>query len=251
MVLRGNCVNVAVSPMSCFSLGNQLLKVEGSFTYRAAWEYESEVRAILEEARQSELACLSRRSYNYLSEEVLIKESTMSATTAEALAVIEQHVQVIKDSPMGPGYPGVINEACVEGDCFCQGDLDLAVSSEASYKGMTLVHDGKAFAKLSEAAKEDYLQKNGKLRKLVPGSQDGSKHILDSLDGVSIYHPKDFNLDSEDYVGTQGPVFICHEKKSVEHPTHGNVEIAAGHIIECVYQQEWDRLEQAARRARD
>lgn len=213
-------------------------------------EYVEQVGAILKEARQSELACLQRRSYNYLSEDLLTKENVMSATL-EALAAIEQHVQIIKDSPMGPGMPGVINEACVEGDCYSQGDLDLVVADSAAHKEFTLVHDGVKFSKLKGDAREEYLKKHDSLRKLVPGSQDGSKHILNSLDGVSVYHPKRFVLETEDYADLQGPVFICHEAKTVEHPTHGHIQIAAGHTIECVYQQEWDRLEQAARRARD
>jgi hypothetical protein len=56
---------------------------------------------------------------------------------------------------------------------------------------------------------------------LAPGTTKGSRHVLDSLEGVTMYKIRDANV-------LQGPVFSCVTERTVEHPEHGNVILPPG-----------------------
>jgi hypothetical protein len=127
-----------------------------------------------------------------------------------------------------PGMPFVVTEAASVGDGVWQGDLGLEI--------VAAVPDGyRLVAKLTDAD-----------RQLVPGSTQGARHCLDSLEGVKLYRPRQWNEES-----LAGPCFVLAKQRTVEHPTHGVVTIPAGFTVQCRYQREWDREQQKERRARD
>ncbi len=142
---------------------------------------------------------------------------------------IETHARRIADGQerVSPGMPLAFTEACSPGDCIWQGDLALIISgSHNPPKGYKL-------------AKEPSVQ-------LVPGNNVGAKHCLDSLEGVEIFLPKNWNEESMD-----GPFLRIKQERHIIHPTHGKVTIPAGFNIECGYQREYDKELERERRVRD
>jgi hypothetical protein len=81
---------------------------------------------------------------------------------------------------------------------------------------------------------------------LVHGSNVGSMHCLDSMDGVKMYAPNDWNEES-----LQGPYLILSKERTITHPKHGDVTIPAGFSVQCTYQREYDKEQQRERRTRD
>lgn len=144
----------------------------------------------------------------------------MTRATLEPLAILQQHLETIE-----PGQPVTLTSAASCGDAVRQGDLYLVVVEK--------VPEG--YAKASRASKQ-----------LVPGTTRGAKHCLDSLDGVEVYLPKEWREES-----LQGPCLVLTKERTVLHPVHGAVTIAAGHTILCCYQREWEKEQAKERRARD
>ena len=142
---------------------------------------------------------------------------------------IQQHAQRIAEGleRVSPGMPLAFTEACTPGDCIWQGDLALIISS-------------------SHKPPKGYMKADKPSVQLVPGNTVGAKHCLDSLDGVEMFIPKDWNEES-----LQGPFLQITQERKVLHPTHGSVTIPAGFNVECGYQREWDKIQAAERRARD
>jgi len=142
---------------------------------------------------------------------------------------IEQHCQRIADGSekVYPGMPLRFTEACVPGDCIWQGDLGLVIA------------DGKK-------PPSGYVKPNQETVRLVPGNTVGSKHCLDTLDGVEMYVPKEWNEETFD-----GPFLILSKEVNILHPTHGTVTIPAGFSVQCYYQREYDKILEQERRARD
>lgn len=58
-------------------------------------------------------------------------------------------------------------------------------------------------------------------RQLAPGTTQGSRHCLDSLDGVTVHRLAEPNP-------LQGPILDLAEPRTVEHPEHGHVELQPG-----------------------
>jgi hypothetical protein len=149
------------------------------------------------------------------------------ATTA--IEKLQRHANKIKagKARVSPGQSMRLSAAAEPGDGVWQGDLGLEVVSS--------VPGG------YERAKAVTLQ-------LVPGSTQGSRHCLDSADGVEMYLPKGWGPK---YDGLAGPCLVLTEERTILHPTHGAVTIPAGFTIQCRYQREWDAEQRRERRNAD
>lgn len=151
-----------------------------------------------------------------------------------ALAVIDRitrrsnKIATGKDSRIKPGEPVRFSEAASVNDAHRQGDLYLVVI-ESIPKGYVMVADPTV-----------------RDRQLVPGNTQGSRHCLDSMDGVQLHRPSAWP-DS----GLIGPVLVLTKERTVLHPTHGSVTIPAGMTIGCMYQREWDAEQKRERRNAD
>jgi hypothetical protein len=74
---------------------------------------------------------------------------------------------------------------------------------------------------------------------LAPGTTQGSRHILDSLEGVSMY-----TLDMPSVL--DGPILALAIERTVTHPEHGDVVLPAG-VYGVTYQkQHADELRRVA-----
>lgn len=144
---------------------------------------------------------------------------------------IEKHARRIasrEDEKVQPGMPASFTEAASVGDFGWQGDLKLIV--------VDVVPTG--YVKIAKPKAAD--------KQLVPGNTEGAKHCLDSLDGVTLYRPKEWSDESLD-----GPCLVLTKARKILHPTHGHVTIPAGMTILCRYQREWDKELAQELRARD
>jgi hypothetical protein len=127
-----------------------------------------------------------------------------------------------------PGQEQAFTTASSVGDYIRQGDLYLIVVDKVPC---------------------DYVEidrPNARDKQLVPGNTEGAKHCLDSLGGVKLFRPREWNEET-----LKGPAFVLSKDRTVLHPTHGNIIIPAGTTVVCRYQREWDREQAAERRARD
>lgn len=149
----------------------------------------------------------------------------------QAIELIEQHAKKIREGKhetVSPGQPVRISEAAEVGDGVWQGDLGIEIV---------------------EAAMGDYIEVKSPTdadRQLVPGNTQGARHCLDSLDGVRMFRPIDWNAES-----LQGPVLVLSKERTILHPTHGAVAIPAGFTVRCRYQREFDAEQRRERRAAD
>lgn len=109
-------------------------------------------------------------------------------------------------------------EAATPGDCWRQGDVYITLLE-------TLPRNAVPVA-------TPQLQ-------LVPGNTQGSRHCLDSLDGVSMY-------SIEDASPLDGPVLECRMERTITHPEHGNVVFPPG-IYGIHYQRDLDSEERQRR----
>jgi hypothetical protein len=75
---------------------------------------------------------------------------------------------------------------------------------------------------------------------LAPGTTKGSRHCLDSLDGVTMYAIEDANE-------LQGPIIERACERLVTHPEHGDWRLGAG-VYEITYQR---AFAEELRRVRD
>lgn len=153
--------------------------------------------------------------------------------TALAITAIERHAKRIAagKAKVKPGQPFRFSEAAQTGDGVWQGDLGICLVAGVP-KGFVLVD------KPTEADKQ-----------LVPGNTQGSRHCLESLDGVLIYRPAKWPQSAEeDYIG---PCLVTERDTTILHPTHGPVTILAGSIVQCTYQREYDQELRRSRRSAD
>lgn len=131
------------------------------------------------------------------------------------------------------GVPIRFTEASTSGDRIWQGDLALTIRSKVP-KDYVEARSGEEGRSLSSSLQ------------LVHGSNVGSMHCLDSLDGVKLFFPKRWDEES-----LRGPFFILSKERTVTHPKHGNVTIPAGFSVQCSYQREYDAEQKRERRAKD
>jgi hypothetical protein len=109
-------------------------------------------------------------------------------------------------------------EAATPGDSWRQGDLYI-----------TLLGEVPSGVERSESPSNQ----------LVPGTTQGSRHCLDSLEGVVVYTlPQLTQLD--------GPIIECREEKKITHPEHGNVVLPPG-VYGIHYQRNLDAEERERR----
>jgi hypothetical protein len=134
-------------------------------------------------------------------------------TAEQALTQVQEQAERIK-SDETQRFP----EAASVGDTHRQGDVYITLLD-----------------KLPEGAKID--RKAG--LQLAPGSTQGSRHILDSREGVTIYR-----LSSPGML--DGPVLRCKQERTITHPEHGDVVLPPG-LYQIGYQQNLDQLERAQR----
>ena len=137
-----------------------------------------------------------------------------------AIDKITEHLEQIRH-----GMSIRFTEACAPPDSLRQGDLYLTIVDKVP---------------------EGYVLKKKPGVQLVPGTNVGSKHCLDSLQGVKVYLPQQWGPESLD-----GPCLVLTEEREVLHPIHGKVTIPAGFTILCTYQREWEKEQAKARRAAD
>ena len=149
-----------------------------------------------------------------------------------AIATIEKEAEAIrnrKHESIVPGQQERLNEACAISDGARQGDLYLKIV-DAVPAGYVRVEKPKAIDK-----------------QLVPGNTEGAKHCLDSFAGVALYRPADWP-NAESLIG---PCFVLTKERTVLHPVHGAVQIAAGHTVLCSYQREFEAETRKERRNAD
>lgn len=142
--------------------------------------------------------------------------------TMTAEQVIESQASHLES--IEQGKPERLSEAMTEGDFFAQGDLYMRPLNELP---------------------SGYKEVNGPVQ-LVQGSTIGARHCLSTLEGVQLWHPQNWGEES-----LLGPVFKASCDVEVEHPTHGNVTVPAGMMIQVGYQKNLDEMEMRERRARD
>lgn len=144
---------------------------------------------------------------------------------------LEEHVKKTVNGThdrLRAGQPYRISEAASVGDRGWQGDLRIEIVDKIPSD----------YVRVENPKPVDC--------QLVPGNNIGSRHCLDSLEGVELYRPKVWN----DEVLT-GPAFVLHQERTICHPTHGDVTIPAGFTVVTGYQREYDKEQQRERRARD
>lgn len=125
-------------------------------------------------------------------------------TAGQSLSQIASHAEAIKNDEHQ-----VAGEMSV-GDAFAQGDISLVLLEKVP-EGCTLVESP--------------------MLQLAPGTTQGSRHCLESLEGISIYQlPKPNELE--------GPVIDAQKGCRVNHPEHGDVTFRMG-IYGVVYQRQY------------
>lgn len=141
---------------------------------------------------------------------------------------IQKHAQRIREGQekVSPGMPLAFTEASTANDAIWQGDLCLVISEQ-------------------QVPPIDFVPYE-KGTQLVPGNTEGARHCLDTIDGVEIYVPRNWNDES-----LTGPFLVVKKECSVLHPVHGTVTIPAGFNVECYYQREYDKEMERERRAKD
>lgn len=126
---------------------------------------------------------------------MMTAEKTLEKVTSSAEAIRNDETQ---------RFP----EAASPGDCWRQGDVYI-----------TLL-DG-----VPQGAKQDAKPDP----QLAPGTTKGSRHILDSLDGVTCYQLHNATV-------LEGPVLDVTKEREVTHPEHGNVILPPG-VYGITYQR--------------
>lgn len=132
------------------------------------------------------------------------------------------------DAPILPGTREQFTEACTRMDRIWQGDVAFTIKNRED-----IPHE---YVKWDEPPAN--LQ-------LVHGSDIGSMHCLDSIDGVEAYIPQNWNAES-----MKGPFLILTQDREGTHPKHGNVGMLKNTCVHITYARELDR-EQRISRAKD
>lgn len=150
-----------------------------------------------------------------------------------AISSIERHAKRISagKAKVKPGQPFRFSEAAKPGDGVWQGDLGICL--------VDAIPAG--YIRVEEPTDQD--------KQIVPGVTQGSRHCLQSLDGVELYRPSKWPSSAEaDYLG---PCLVVDRDTTILHPTHGPVTILAGSIVQCTYQREYDAELRRERRNAD
>jgi len=103
------------------------------------------------------------------------------------------------------------------------------------------VRQGDLYITLLEKIPQDVKLDDSPQAQLAPGASKGSRHILDSLDGVKIFKRSSASA-------LQGPILSLSQSRTVTHPEHGDIELFEGGCFEITYQRQHA---EELRRARD
>lgn len=138
-----------------------------------------------------------------------------TASVDKTIGDIQKTAERIKNDD-----PQRFPEAASPGDSFRQGDLYITLLERVPDNCKPM---GKSRAQLAE------------------GETQGSRHCLDSLEGVRMY----------ERIGDQllGPVFCIEApERTVTHPEHGNVTLPGnGRVYGVSYQRDLDEMERERR----
>lgn len=139
--------------------------------------------------------------------------TTKTMTAVESFNRVKESAEAIKcDQPQR--FP----EAASVGDCWRQGDVYLTRLGEVPH-GCRKIDQPEA--------------------QLAPGTTQGSRHVLDSLDGVTLYE-----LDNA--TPLDGPVLETTCERTVTHPEHGDLVLPPG-VYGVTYQRAYaDELRRVA-----
>jgi hypothetical protein len=124
-------------------------------------------------------------------------------TATKSLQAVKESAEKIRNN-----QPQRFPEAASPGDTWRQGDVYLELLSS--------VPSGAVIAKKPNP-------------QLAPGTTQGSRHVLDSLRGVTV-----FLLPNADAL--TGPVLEVLEERTVTHPEHGHVVLPPG-VYGVTYQR--------------
>src|ERR1700722_16314667 len=120
---------------------------------------------------------------------------TVTLTAADSLRRVQESAERIDR-----GKPQRFPEAASAGDTFRQGDL---------------------YFTLLEQVPTDAIREKAPDLQLAPGTTQGSRHCLDSLQGVRVFRlAEPTPLD--------GPILELAEQRTVEHPEHRHVILPPG-----------------------
>jgi hypothetical protein len=162
----------------------------------------------------------------------------MSSNAVEALAAVETAGCKVAEGRKTITAPFRFSEGASVNDGWRQGDLYI-----------------KLIDKLPADAKRVELQAavhgENPQAQLAPGNTQGSRHILDSLDGVEIYTVPPWPSQE---CNLAGPILVLHKERTITHPEHGHVTVPTGipkagkpTIVEITYQRDLDAEERARR----
>lgn len=157
----------------------------------------------------------------------VVDQSVVDQPVVDQLLAQAECIRNGEHDTIKPGQPFRINEAATVGDRVWQGDLCI---------------------KVVPCVPNDYVLTSDPVIQLVPGNTEGAKHRLDALDGVKMFLPGGWGPN---YEGLLGPAFVLTQERTIMHPVHGDVTIAAGHTILCSYQREYDAELRRERRNAD
>ena len=154
----------------------------------------------------------------------------MTTTTTKTKKVTNELLEhskriVNRQEKVYPGLPLRFSEASTVKDRLWQGDVALTIANK--------IPEG--FVKMKEPNPQ-----------LVHGNTMGSKHCLDSLQGVEMYVPSDYSSES-----LVGPYLILTEERVVQHPKHGSVTIPKGFHVQITYQKSLNRELKKIERQKD
>ena len=98
---------------------------------------------------------------------------------------------------------------------------------------------GDIYITLLDKVPDPSLAESKPKKQLAPGTTQGSRHCLDSLEGVTIYSPTRPGM-------LEGPVILLREERAIEHPEHGDIVLPPG-IYGISYQRSLDSEERERR----
>ncbi len=126
-------------------------------------------------------------------------------TAWQAFEQVQQKAESIKtDAPQR--FP----EAASSGDTFRQGDIYVELLADVP----------------AEAIRD-----TNPTAQLAPGTTRGSRHILDALDGVTMYRLENATV-------LEGPVLAVSCERTITHPEHGDLILPPG-VYGITYQRQF------------
>jgi len=92
------------------------------------------------------------------------------------------------------------------------------------------VRQGDVYITLIEKIDKDMVKEPHPEKQVAPGNTKGSRHILDSLEGVTVYKKSNATV-------LDGPVLFLEADRVLTHPEHGDFKLNAGCIYGITYQR--------------